>query len=80
MAEQLSPGNSTGQVCTFLYKKPRQKGAVAGRRKRQLCDAGSGDSGSSSDEGSAVVCPEKKQATHNALIQKMCGSGKQKAN
>ncbi|XP_049977849.1 E3 ubiquitin-protein ligase RNF113A [Alexandromys fortis] len=79
MAEQLSPGNSAGQVCTFLFKKPGRKGA-AGRRKRPLCDAGSGDSGSSSDESSAVVRPEKKQATHNPMIQKTRGSGKQKTN
>ena len=32
-----------------------------------------------SDEGSAVVCPEKKRTTHNPMIQKTPGSGKQKA-
>ena len=77
MAEQLSPGKTTNQVCTFLFKKPVRKGA-AGRRKRPVCDQESGDS-SSSDEGSTVVRPEKKRATHNPMIQKTRGSGKQKA-
>eukprot|EP00069_Balaena_mysticetus_P017758 bmy_10758T0 len=78
MAEQLSPGKTTDQVCTFLFKKPVRKGA-AGRRKRPVCDQESGDSSSSSDEGNTVVRPEKKRATHNPMIQKTRGSGKQKA-
>uniref|UniRef100_A0A8C9DPU3 C3H1-type domain-containing protein n=1 Tax=Prolemur simus TaxID=1328070 RepID=A0A8C9DPU3_PROSS len=78
MAEPLSPGKTADQVCTFLFKKPGRKSA-AGRRKRPACDPEPGDSSSSSDEGSAVVRPEKKRATHNPMIQKTRGSGKQKA-
>ncbi|XP_070275485.1 LOW QUALITY PROTEIN: E3 ubiquitin-protein ligase RNF113A-like [Myotis yumanensis] len=83
MAEQLSPGKATDQVCTFLFKKPGRKGPV-GRRKRPICDpeprdgSSSSSSSSSSDEGSTVVRREKKRATHNPMIQKTRGSGKQK--
>lgn len=78
MAEQPSPGKATDQVCTFLFKKPGRKGAV-GRRKRPICDPEPGDSSSSSsDEGSTVVRRERKRATHNPMIQKTRGSGKQK--
>lgn len=78
MAEQVSQGKSADQVCSFLFKKPGRKGS-AGRRKRPVCDPDSGESGSSSDESCAVVRPEKKRATHNPMIQKTSGSGKQKA-
>ena len=84
MAEQLSPGKTTDQVCTFLFKKPGRKGG-AGRRKRRICDqesggGGGGGSGSSSsgDEGNRVVRPEKKRAIHTRMIQKTWGGGKQK--
>ncbi|XP_049507504.1 E3 ubiquitin-protein ligase RNF113A-like [Panthera uncia] len=80
MAEQLSPGKTTDQVCTFLFKKPgRQKGA-AGCRKRPICnqESGDGSSSSSSDEGSTVVRPENKRVIHNPMIQKTHGSGKQR--
>ncbi|XP_036061726.1 E3 ubiquitin-protein ligase RNF113A [Onychomys torridus] len=78
MAEQVSQGKSADQVCSFHFKKPGRKGS-AGRRKRPVCDPDSGESGSSSDEGCTVVRPEKKRATHNPMIQKTSGSGKQKA-
>ncbi|XP_012513411.1 PREDICTED: RING finger protein 113A-like [Propithecus coquereli] len=78
MAEQLSPGNTADQVCTFLFKKPGRKGTT-GLRKRPACDPEPGESSSNSDEGSTVVRPEKKRATHNPMIQKTRGSGKQKA-
>uniref|UniRef100_A0A8C6RWS2 Ring finger protein 113A1 n=1 Tax=Nannospalax galili TaxID=1026970 RepID=A0A8C6RWS2_NANGA len=74
-AEQLFPRKSADQVCTFLFKKPGRKGA-AGHRRRGLCDAGSEESGSSSDKDCTVVRPEN----HNPMIQKARGSGKQKAN
>ncbi|XP_010856716.1 PREDICTED: RING finger protein 113A [Bison bison bison] len=84
MAEQLSPGKTTDQVCTFLFRKPGRKGG-AGRRKRLICDqesggGGGGGSGSSSsgDEGNRVVRPEKKRAIHTPMIQKTWGGGKQK--
>uniref|UniRef100_A0A8C9CQR2 C3H1-type domain-containing protein n=1 Tax=Phocoena sinus TaxID=42100 RepID=A0A8C9CQR2_PHOSS len=77
-AEQLFPGKMTDQVCTFLFKKPGRKGAT-GLRKRPICHQESGDDSSSSDEGSAVVSRKKKRATHNPMIQKTPGSGKQKA-
>lgn len=80
MVEQLSPGNSTDQVCTFLFKKPGRKGA-AGRLKNRLSDMGwGGDSDSSSDEGSNVVLPEKKQATHNRMVPKTRGSDSEDEN
>ncbi|XP_067607858.1 E3 ubiquitin-protein ligase RNF113A-like [Pseudorca crassidens] len=68
----------TDQMCTFLFKKPGRKGAT-GLRKRPICHQESGDGSSSSDEGSAVVSRKKKRATHNPMIQKTPGSGKQKA-
>ena len=87
MAEQLSPGKTTDQVCTFLFKKPGRKGG-AGRRKRRICDqesgggggggSGSSSSSSSGDEGNRVVRPEKKRAIHTRMIQKTWGGGKQK--
>ena len=84
MAEQLSPGKTTDQVCTFLFKKPGRKGG-AGRRKRRICDQESGGGGgggsgcsSSGDEGNRVVRPEKKPAIHTRMIQKTWGGGKQK--
>ncbi|KAM4853255.1 E3 ubiquitin-protein ligase RNF113A-like [Thomomys bottae] len=79
MAEQVSPGKSADQVCTFLFKKPKRKG-TAGRRKRPSCSPESGDSDSSSDEGSTVVRPEKKRTVHNPMIQKTPGIGKAKAS
>ena len=90
MAEQLSPGKTTDQVCTFLFRKPGRKGG-AGRRKRRICDqesgggagaAGGGGSSSSSsdDEGNRVVRPEKKRAVHTPMTQKTQGGGKQKAS
>ncbi|XP_004624912.1 RING finger protein 113A [Octodon degus] len=76
MAEQPPPAKPADQVCTFLFKKPRRKGA-AGSRKRRACEPEPGESSSSSgDEGSTVVRPEKKRATHNPMIQKTRGSGK----
>uniref|UniRef100_A0A8C0VUQ3 RING finger protein 113A n=1 Tax=Castor canadensis TaxID=51338 RepID=A0A8C0VUQ3_CASCN len=77
MAEQPSPRRPAKQVCPFLFKKPGRKG-TAGRRKRPVCDPEPGESGSSSDEGSSVVRPEKKRATRNPMIQKTRGSGKPK--
>ncbi|XP_058925915.1 E3 ubiquitin-protein ligase RNF113A-like [Kogia breviceps] len=69
----------TGQMCTFLFQKPGRKGAT-GLRKCPICHQESGDSSSSSsDNGNTVVRPGKKRATHNAMIQKTPGSGKQKA-
>ncbi|XP_053420615.1 E3 ubiquitin-protein ligase RNF113A-like [Nycticebus coucang] len=78
MAEQVPPGKTANQVRTFLFKKPGRKGA-AGRRKRRACDPERDESSPSSEEGSTVVRPEKKRATHNPMIQKTRGSGKQKA-
>uniref|UniRef100_A0A8C9QFE4 Ring finger protein 113A n=1 Tax=Spermophilus dauricus TaxID=99837 RepID=A0A8C9QFE4_SPEDA len=46
---------------------------------RRVCDPEPGESGSSSDEGSSVVRPEKKRAIHNPMIQKTRGCGRQKA-
>ncbi|OWK09900.1 hypothetical protein Celaphus_00006576 [Cervus elaphus hippelaphus] len=42
---------------------------AAGCRKRPICNQESGEN-SCSDEGNTVVCPEKKQAPHNPMIQK----------
>ncbi|XP_019522090.1 PREDICTED: RING finger protein 113A-like, partial [Hipposideros armiger] len=77
MAEQLSPGKVTDQMCTFLFKKPGQRGA-AGRRKRPVCSQEPGDSSSNSAESSTVVRPEKKRVTPNLMIQKTSSGGKQK--
>nr|XP_004649472.1 E3 ubiquitin-protein ligase RNF113A [Jaculus jaculus] len=78
MAEELSPGKSADQVCTFLFRKPARKGS-AGRRKRPPSGRDPGESGSSSDEGSTVVRPEKRRAAHNPMIQKTRGGGRPKA-
>ncbi|XP_075385724.1 E3 ubiquitin-protein ligase RNF113A-like [Tenrec ecaudatus] len=79
MAEQLSPGKSTDEVCTFLFKKPGQKGAAC-CRKRPVCEREPEESSSSSsEEGSTVVRPEKKRTIHNPMIQMTRGSGRQKA-
>ncbi|XP_041600014.1 E3 ubiquitin-protein ligase RNF113A-like [Vulpes lagopus] len=83
MAEQLSPGKTTDQVCTFLLKKPGGRKGAAGRRKRggrdrEPGDSGSG-SGSGSDEGSAVVRPDKQRATGDPMIQTTRGRGTQTA-
>ncbi|CAD7674993.1 unnamed protein product [Nyctereutes procyonoides] len=83
MAEQLSPGKTTDQVCTFLFKKPAGRKGAAGRRKRRGCDqepGGSGSgSGSGSDEGSTVVRPEKQRAMGDPMIQTTRGRGARKA-
>ncbi|XP_004586120.2 E3 ubiquitin-protein ligase RNF113A-like isoform X2 [Ochotona princeps] len=80
MAELLPSEDSTDQVCTFLFRKPGQRGA-AGPQQRRVCHPESGDSDeSSSDEGSRVVRPQKKRVVHNPMIQKTCSSAKQKVS
>ncbi|XP_062037340.1 E3 ubiquitin-protein ligase RNF113A-like [Lepus europaeus] len=76
MAERPS-GETAGQVCAFLFKKPGRKGAAA-RRKRPVYDPDPGESSSSGDEGSPVVRPEQRRAAHNPMIQKTCGGAKRK--
>ncbi|XP_077755827.1 E3 ubiquitin-protein ligase RNF113A-like [Canis aureus] len=76
MAEPLSPGKTTDQVCTFLFKKPGGGRGAAGRRRRGRCDQEPGDGGSGSDQGSAVVRPEKQRAAGDPMIQTTRGRGR----
>ena len=76
MAERLAAGEAAGQVCPFLFRRPRRKGA-AGLRKRPACDPEPGDSSSGDEGGSVVRRQARRGAGHSPLIQRTRAGGPQ---